>query len=120
LDAALILKEVETMLYELRVYRPVPGRMPKMMARFADQLLPIWREHGIHAIGFWTTLVGESSTELTYILRWDSLADREARWTAFQNDPSWHKVRDDSERDGPIVANISNQILEPTAFSALK
>jgi len=42
------------------------------------------------------------------------------RWTAFQNDPAWHKVRDDSERDGPIVASINNQILTPTAFSALK
>ena len=53
------------------------------------------------------------------MLAWESLADREARWTAFQNDPAWHKARDDSERDGPIVASISNQILRPTAFSAL-
>jgi len=29
-------------------------------------------------------------------------------------------VRDEGERDGPIVASISNQILTPTAFSALK
>jgi hypothetical protein len=38
----------------------------------------------------------------------------------FQNDPAWHKVRDESERDGPIVASINNQILTPTPFSALK
>jgi hypothetical protein len=37
-----------------------------------------------------------------------------------QKDPAWHKVRDESERDGPIVATISRQILTPTAFSALK
>jgi NIPSNAP len=64
--------------------------------------------------------IGESSNELTYMLPWESLADRETRWTAFQNDPAWHKVRDDSERDGPIVASISNQILTPTPFSQLK
>jgi hypothetical protein len=108
------------MLYELRVYQPVPGQMPKLMARFADQVLPIWKRHGINPIGFWTTVVGESSNELTYILKWESLADRETRWTAFQNDTSWRKVRDDSERDGPIVENIRNQLLEPTTFSALK
>jgi hypothetical protein len=51
---------------------------------------------------------------------WESLADLETRWTAFLNDPAWHRVRDEGERDGPIVANISNQILTPTAFSALK
>jgi hypothetical protein len=111
--------EVFAMIYELRVYQPVPGQMAKLLARFRDQLLPIWEKHGIRPIGFWTTLVGESSNELTYILPWESLADRETRWTAFQNDPAWHRVRDDSERDGPIVASISNQILTPTAFSAL-
>jgi hypothetical protein len=108
------------MIYELRVYQPVPGQMPKLQARFRDQVLPIWEKHGIRSVGFWTTLVGESSNALTYMLTWDSLADRETRWTAFQLDPAWHKVRDDSERDGPIVADINSQILAPTAFSALK
>jgi hypothetical protein len=107
-------------IYELRVYRPVPGQMPKLLARFRDNLLPIWERHGIRPIGFWTTIVGKSSNELTYMLPWEALADRETRWTAFQNDLAWHKVREDSERDGPIVASISNQILMPTSFSVLK
>ena len=106
------------MIYELRVYQPIPGKMPNLLARFGDHTVPIWQKHGIRALGFWTTLIGESSNELTYILQWESLADRETRWTAFQNDPAWHRVRDDSERDGPIVASISNQILMRTAFSA--
>jgi NIPSNAP len=108
------------MIHELRVYQPVPGQMAKMQARFRDGVLPLWEKHGIVPVGFWTTLVGESSNDLTYMLQWDSLADRETRWTAFQNDPAWHKVRDESERDGPIVASIRNQILKPTSFSALK
>ena len=84
------------------------------------RFLPSGKKHGIHAIGFWTTLIGESSNQLTYILQWESLADLETKWTAFLNDPAWHKVRDEGERGGPIVAIISNQILTPTAFSALK
>ena len=105
---------------ELRVYQPLPGKMAKLQNRFRDQLLSIWHRHGIRPVGFWTTLLGESSNELTYILAWESLADRERKWTAFQEDPAWHKVRDESERDGPIVATISSRILTPTAFSALK
>jgi hypothetical protein len=112
--------EVFAMIYELRKYQAIPGQMAKLLTRFRDELPPIWEKHGIRAIGFWTTLVGESSSELIYMLQWESLADLETRWTAFLNDPAWHKVRDDSERDGPIVANISNQLLTPTAFSALK
>src|SRR6266404_809302 len=75
------------MIYELRVYQAVPGQMAKLQTRFRDQLPPIWKKHGIHAIGFWTTLVGESSNHLTYILQWESLADLEATWAAFMKRP---------------------------------
>jgi hypothetical protein len=80
--------ELFAMIYELRVYQPVLGKLPKLLARFQDHLIPIWETHGIRPIGFWTTLVGESNNELTYILPWQSLADRETRWTAFLNDRS--------------------------------
>jgi len=108
------------MIHELRVYQPVPGQMARLQARFRDHVVPIWERHGIRPVGFWTTLVGESSNELTYILSWDSLADRDRRWAAFQSDPAWRSARDDSERAGPIVASIRNQILTPTDFSALR
>lgn len=108
------------MIHELREYEAVPGQMPRLLVRFEDQLLPIWVKHGILPLGFWTTVVGQSSNRLTYMLAWKSLSDRETRWTAFQSDPEWHQVRDESEREGPIVAFIRNQILNPTAFSALK
>ena len=108
------------MIYELRVYQPVAGKMAKLQARFADHVVPIWEKHGIRPVGFWTTLIGESSNELTYMLPWASFADRETRWAAFQSDPAWHKARDESERDGPIVASIRNQMLAPTAFSTMK
>jgi hypothetical protein len=48
------------MIYELRVYQPVPGQMAKLQARFRDHLLSIWEKHGIRPIGFWTTLIGDS------------------------------------------------------------
>jgi hypothetical protein len=111
---------VLAMIYELRVYRVLPGRMSNMLARFRDHTVKIWESHGIRPLGFWTTLVGESNNDLTYIIVWESLAEREAKWAAFENDPAWHKARDESERDGPIVATIRNEMLTPTAFSTLK
>ena len=82
--------------------------------------LKIWEKHGIRQAGFFTTLVGESHQELTYLLAWESLADREKKWTAFQSDPEWIEARAKTEADGQIVANIVNQMLAPTAFSAVK
>jgi hypothetical protein len=108
------------MIYELRVYRTLPGRLPNLLARFQNHTLRIWERHGIRQAGFWTTLVGESSGDLTYLLAWESLAEREAKWAKFQSDPEWQQVRAESEKDGPINANVSNQLLVPTAFSAVK
>ena len=108
------------MIYETRVYRCLPGRLPALLKRFETITLKLWEKHGIKQAGFWTTLVGESNQELTYLLAWDSLADREKKWDAFLADPEWLAKRAESEKDGAIVANVANQFLAPTAFSSVK
>ncbi|RTE92491.1 MULTISPECIES: NIPSNAP family protein [Bradyrhizobium] len=108
------------MIYEMRVYRCVPGRLPALLKRFETATLKIWEKHGIRQAGFFTTLIGDSNQELTYFLAWDSLAEREKKWGAFMTDPDWMKARAESEADGQIVGNIVSQILTPTAFSAVK
>ena len=108
------------MIYELRVYKCVPGRLPALLNRFANITLKLWEKHGIKQAGFWTTLVGESNLELYYLLAWESLADRDKKWNAFQADPEWLAKRAETEKDGPIVANVANQLLTPTAFSSVK
>jgi hypothetical protein len=108
------------MIYEMRVYRCVPGRLPALLKRFETVTLGMWEKHGIRQAGFWTTLVGESNQDLTYLLAWESMAEREQRWNAFQSDPDWISARAETERDGAIVANISNTFLQPTGFSSVK
>ena len=108
------------MIYEMRVYRCVPGRLPALLKRFDTITLKLWDKHGIKQAGFWTTLVGKSHQELTYLLAWESLADREKKWSAFQSDPDWIAARAKTEEDGQIVSNIVNQLLVPTAFSSVK
>ena len=108
------------MLHELRVYRCVPNRLPALLKRFETTTLRIWEKHGNRQAGFWTTVIGESNQELTYLLAWESLAEREKKWTAFQSDPDWITARAKTEEDGQIVSNIVNQLLVPTSFSAVK
>jgi hypothetical protein len=108
------------MIYEMRVYRCVPGRLPALLNRFATITLKIWEKHGIKQAGFFTTVVGESNNDLTYFLAWESLADREKKWAAFQADQEWITKRAETEKDGAIVANIVNQFLQPAAFSSVK
>jgi NIPSNAP len=109
-----------TMIYEMRVYRCLPGRLPALLKRFETVTLKLWEKHGIRQAGFFTTLIGESNQELTYFLAWESLAEREKKWGAFMTDPDWMKARADSEADGQIINNIVSQLLTPTAFSSVK
>jgi hypothetical protein len=108
------------MIYELRVYRSMPGRLPELVSRFQNITLRIWERHGIRQAGFWTTLIGASNEQLIYMLAWNSMAEREERWSAFLVDPEWKKTFAETERNGPLVQNISSQLLAPTAFSSVK
>ena len=54
------------------------------------------------------------------MLQWESLAEREQKWSAFASDPEWLKARAETEKNGQIVASFSNQILSPTDYSPMK
>ncbi len=108
------------MIYELRIYHCAPGRLPALLQRFEKVTLAMWQKHGIRQAGFWTVQIGESNHDLYYMLQWESLAEREKKWNGFMADPDWVKARAESERDGPILASVSNLILQPTSFSSVK
>lgn len=108
------------MIYELRLYHAMPGKMPALLRRFEEHTLKIWTRTGIRLVGFWTTLIGENNQQLTYMLAWENMAEREKLWGAFVGDAEWIDLAAESEREGPIVQNIANQLLLPTAFSPMK
>src|SRR5260370_40814790 len=107
------------MIYELRISRCVPGRKPALLSRFENETLRIWEKHGIRQAGFWTTLIGKSSEEITYMLAWDSMAEREKRWGAFLADSEWVAVVAKTAKAGQLVNDISSQLLAPAACSAV-
>jgi hypothetical protein len=108
------------MILELCVYRCAPGRLPALLKRFETVTMEMFAKHGFKPHGFFTTVIVPSAQELTYMLIWDSLAEREKCWDSFHHDPEWIEARTASEEDGWIVVNASNQILAPTAFSPLR
>lgn len=108
------------MIYELRVYHAMPGRMPDLLNRFDTITLKIWERMGIRQAGFWTVLVGESNQDLYYLLAWESLAEREEKWGKFMVDPEWTTKRAKTEENGPLISGYSNSFLQPTAFSSVK
>ena len=108
------------MIYEMRIYHCVPGRLPDLNKRFETATLKIWERHGIRPVGFWTVLVGSSNQDLYYMLEWKDMAERERIWNGFLADPEWLQKRAETEKNGPIVASVDNSFLAPTAYSKLK
>ena len=108
------------MLYELRIYHCVTGRLPDLLNRFDTITLKLWEKHGIRQAGFWTTEIGPNANDLYYLLQWESLSEREERWTAFSTDPEWLEAKARTEKNGQILESLSNTILKPTAFSTVQ
>lgn len=108
------------MIYEMRTYTAMPGRLPDLNRRFRDHTTKIWGRMGWNMVGFWTYKFGGRSDQLVYILAWPDMATRDQQFAAFQADPEWLAAREASEQNGPLVARISSEILSPTDYSALR
>jgi len=103
-------------IYEIREYTTVPGRMPALVKRFTDHTLGLFAKHGMNCSFLTTTELGaNSSNELVYVMAFESYDEMATKWAAFQADPEWQQVRRDSEADGPIVASISRRVLRGIA-----
>ena len=106
------------MIYELRTYTAMPGRMPDLHRRFRDHTTKMWEQRGWNCLGFWTYKHGGSSDELVYMLVWPDMETRDREFNAFSTSPEWVEARAASEVNGPLVARIRSEILTPTDYSA--
>jgi len=79
---------------------------------YAAEFLPVILEHGFHAVGIFTTLVGPAG-EVTEIWRFDDLSDYERKWKALMEDP---RVEEILETTGPIVKGERFKLMESVSF----
>lgn len=107
------------MIYELRVYQAAPGKMPALNQRFANHTVDFFKKHQIQIVAYWTDIVGKNHN-FTYLCAFDSLQDMQDKWAAFATDPEWARVRAESEKDGPLVAQVYNSVMRPTPYSPLQ
>jgi hypothetical protein len=106
-------------IYELRIYDTLPGKLPALNERFANTTLRIFEKHGIKVVGFWTDVIGVSN-RLTYMVAFADAAQRDRAWRATLSDPELVTAFAESEKDGPLIAKMTNTILRPTAYSPLQ
>ncbi len=106
--------------YEMRIYHAAPGKLDALNARFRDHTCKLFEKHGMTNIGYWTPL-DPKDTRLIYLLAYPSREARDRSWKAFAADPAWVKAKNDSEKDGTLVAKVEVKFLHTTDYSpALK
>jgi hypothetical protein len=102
------------MLYELRSYQALPGKLPALHRRFSEVTCTIFARYDMEVVGFWTNEVGGQSNELLYLLRFDGMSDRERKWKAFAADEGWQQARAAFEADRPPLCRINSRFPRPT------
>ena len=104
--------------YELRTYTTLEGRLPNLHARFKNHTLKLFEKHGMKNVMYWTpTDEKTANNTLIYVIWHASPEAAKKSWDGFINDPEWHKARDESEKDGKIVAKVEKVYMKATEYS---
>lgn len=107
-----------TGVYELRTYTTLEGRLPNLHARFKNHTMKLFEKHGMKNVLYWTpTDEKTANNTLIYVLWHASPEAAKKSWDGFRNDPEWHKARDESEKDGKIVAKVEAVYMKATDYS---
>lgn len=109
-------------IFELRTYESNNTlTLDRKVEMFNSGEIAIFRKVGMTPIFFGQTIAGRNMPNLTYMLGYDDLAARERAWKAFGSDPDWAKLRSTPGlNDAEIVSNISNILVSPLPFSAIR
>jgi hypothetical protein len=107
-----------TGVYELRVYHAAPGKLADLLKRFREHTVEIFNRHGMKSVAYWTPVdEPDKSNTLIYILYHPSREAAAANWKAFQDDPEWKRVHDQSEVNGKLVDKVDSTYMALTDFS---
>lgn len=101
------------MIYEIRFYHVVPGRLDVTYARFGQHLPAIFARHGIRNVGSWTVSAGPNGPTFLYLVAYRDLGERERQWAAFYQDEAWHRVRAATQGDEEAVERFDLFFLRP-------
>jgi hypothetical protein len=72
-------------------------------------------------IGYWIpTDPPHSQNTLVYLLAYPSREAAKTSWEAFNKDPEWKKVKEESEVNGRLVNKVDSIYLEAADYSPMK
>ena len=112
--------EKKPRIFELRTYESHSIKASKKKIEMFNEggEIKVFLKTGLQPVFFGETLIGPKMPNLTYMLVFDDLVDRDAKWKVFGGDPEWKKLRSNPEYK-ETVSNITDIILRPTSYSQI-
>jgi hypothetical protein len=109
-------------IFEVRRYESNnPRSLARKIRMFDEGEHALFAKLGMVNVFFGETIAGADMQNLTYMVGFDDLAHREKAWGAFGSSPEWKKMSSQpGVSDAEIVSNISNSIVRPLGFSAIR
>ena len=106
---------------ELRIYESHSKKANLTKIKmFNEGEIAIFRRTGLRPVFFGETLIGSRLPNLTYMLTFDSIEQRDRNWSAFVADPEWKKLSaTPGYTDAETVSNISNVLLSAAPYSQI-
>ena len=113
--------EHRSRMFELRTYEsPTPQDHLRKVEMFNSGEFDVFEKAGFWQIFYGDTVIGSRLPNLTYMLGFEDLADRNKKWEAFRSAPEWKKLSTAPRYAfEEIVSNITNIILRPTPYSQI-
>jgi hypothetical protein len=108
-------------IFQLRTYEsPSYRNHVRKVEMFHSGEFEIFKNAGFQSVFYGDTLIGPRMPSLTYMLSFTELAELDAHWHIFQNDPGWKKLSADPRfAYEAIVSNITNLVLSPLSSSQI-
>jgi len=107
-------------IFELRTYESHSIKAAKKKIEMFNEggEIAIFKKTGLRPVFFGETLIGPQMPNLTYMLAFQNMADRDEKWKVFSGDPDWKKLRSNTAYKD-TVSNITDIILRPTGYSQI-
>ena len=108
-------------IFELRTYEGATDQDHKRKVEMMQSgEAAIFTKAGAEQVFYGDTLIGTRLPNLTYMLAFPSLADRDKSWAAFRGSDDWKVLSTQPKYTfETIVSNITNLILTPTDYSQI-
>ncbi len=115
----LVAPEIKPRIFELRTYEGYSDdAVRRKIKMFNESEFPIFYRTKLTPVFFGEVIAGKNLPQLTYMITFKDVEERNANWKAFGADPEWQRILKLPEYAN-TVSKIYKTLLEPLAFSQI-